>query len=336
MNVDLTQLDAFARVARARSFSRAARALDLAQPTISGRVAALEAELGERLFHRRGHTLELTDAGRALLPYAERMLALRVEGVAAVAQSRAGTRGRLTLGAAPGATRDLVPRMLGRLWRDQPHIQVVLSEAAQPETLTAWLIDGAVELAVMTRDLAHPRAEILWQTADRHVLVAAPQHPLARQGACRRADLAGQRFAVNPTSSGPLLERLMVGAGEVEMAVISSSNVFAVELACRGEALALAPRGVVRADLQAGRLTAIRLLDAELPAVEIALARWPTRPLSPAAGRLLAAIDGWSPRATDAGSRSAAPAGALRQASREPPSDRVNGVNRSATRSSRA
>ncbi len=88
--MDLAQLDAFARVARARSFSRAARALNLAQPTISGRVAALEAELGARIFHRRGHTLELTDAGRALLPYAERMLALRAEGLEAVIQSRAG------------------------------------------------------------------------------------------------------------------------------------------------------------------------------------------------------------------------------------------------------
>jgi DNA-binding transcriptional LysR family regulator len=295
--MDLPQLDAFAQVARARSFSRAARALDLAQPTVSGRIAALEAELGERLFHRRGHTLELTDAGRALLPYAERMLALRAEGIAAVAQSRAGTRGRLTLGAVLGATRDLVPRMLGRLWRAHPHIQVVLSEAAQPETLTAWLIDGAVELAVMTRALAHPRAEVLWRWSERHLLVAAPDHPLARRGACRHADLVGQRFGVTPTSSGPLLEQLLAGLGEAEIAAVAGSNVFAAELACRGEVLALAPTGVVAAELATGRLVAIRLLDAELPAVEIALLRWPARPLSPAAGRLLAAVDGWTPPA---------------------------------------
>jgi DNA-binding transcriptional LysR family regulator len=293
--MDLPQLDAFARVARARSFSRAARSLNLAQPTISGRVAALEVELGERLFRRRGHTLELTDAGRALLPYAERILALRAEGIAAVAQSRAGARGRLTLGAALGVTRDLVPRMLGRLWRQQPAIQVVLSEAAQPETLTGWLIDGAVELAVMTSETAHPRAEVLWRWAERYLLVAAPDHPLARQGTCQRVDLVGQRFGVNPTSSGPLLERLLAGLGEAEVAAIAGSNVFAAELACRGEVLALAPRGVVAADLATGRLAATRLLDAALPAVEIVLVRWPARPASPAAGHLLAALDGWAP-----------------------------------------
>ncbi|MCC6629042.1 MAG: LysR family transcriptional regulator [Chloroflexi bacterium] len=291
----MPQLDAFARVARARSFSRAARALDLAQPTISGRIAALEAALGERLFHRRGHTLELTDAGRALLPYAERLLTLRAEAIAAVAQSRAGTRGRLALGAVLGATRDLVPRLLGRLWAAQPHIQVVLSEAAQPETLTGWLIDGAVELAVMTRESAHPRAEVLWTWTEQHLLVGAAGHPLAQRGACRRADLVGQRFGVTPTSSGPLLERLLVGLGEADIVAIAGSNVFAAELACRGEVLALAPRGVVAADLATGRLREIRLLDAAVPPVDIVLVRWAARPLSPAAGHLLAATQGWQP-----------------------------------------
>ena len=297
--MDLAQLEAFVRVARARSFSRAAHALGLAQPTMSGRVAALEETVGERLFHRRGHTLELTDAGQALLPYAERMLALRVEGIEAVRQSQAGAVGRLTLGAVLGATRDLVPRMLGQLWRDHPDIRVALAEAAQPEALTGWLIDGTVELAVLTREQAHPRAEVLAVWPEQHLLVAAPSHPLARLGACHRRDLVGQRFGVTPTTSGPLLERLLGGLGEARIVAVSGSNVFAAELACRGEALAFAPRGVVAADLALGRLMAIRLLDAELPTVEIALVRWPSRPLSPAAGRMLAAVQHWQPPMDD-------------------------------------
>src|SRR5215469_4768047 len=74
--VTLDQLETFVQVARARSFSRAAILLDLAQPTLSGRIAALESELGAQLFERHGHTLALTEAGRTLLPYAERMQAL--------------------------------------------------------------------------------------------------------------------------------------------------------------------------------------------------------------------------------------------------------------------
>src|SRR5260370_39060785 len=94
MNLD--QLETFVQVARTRSFSRAAVLLDLAQPTLSGRIAALEAELGTRLFVRHGHTLELSEAGRTLLPYAQRMPALRLDGTSPV--QRAARRGLGRLG----------------------------------------------------------------------------------------------------------------------------------------------------------------------------------------------------------------------------------------------
>src|SRR5579862_905946 len=97
----LDQVETFVYVARAHSFSRAATLLGLAQPTLSGRIAALEQELGASLFHRRGHTLELSEAGRALLPYAQRMLGLRAEGFEAVQRLTLGGLGRLTLGANP-------------------------------------------------------------------------------------------------------------------------------------------------------------------------------------------------------------------------------------------
>src|SRR5258708_14796352 len=82
MNLD--QLETFVQVARTRSFSRAAVLLDLAQPTLSGRIAALEAELGTRLFGRRGHTLELREEGRTPLPHSGPMPALPPAGTTAV------------------------------------------------------------------------------------------------------------------------------------------------------------------------------------------------------------------------------------------------------------
>ncbi|HST87041.1 MAG TPA: LysR family transcriptional regulator, partial [Ktedonobacterales bacterium] len=97
----LDQIETFLQVARVRSFSRAAILLDLAQPTLSGRISALERELGTELFVRHGHTLELTEAGRALLPYAERLLALRAEGAREVQRVRRGGLGRLELGVNP-------------------------------------------------------------------------------------------------------------------------------------------------------------------------------------------------------------------------------------------
>src|SRR5260370_35430595 len=91
MNLD--QLETFVQVARTRSFSRAAVLLDPAQPTLRGRIAALEAELGTRLFVRHGPTLELSEAGRTLLPSPERMRALPPRATTAVQRAGPGGAG---------------------------------------------------------------------------------------------------------------------------------------------------------------------------------------------------------------------------------------------------
>src|SRR5258708_9201718 len=85
MNLD--QLETFVQVARTRSFSRAAVLLYLAQPTLSGRIAALEAELGTRRFVLHDHTLEPSEASRTRLPCAQRNRPLRLVCTTAVQAS---------------------------------------------------------------------------------------------------------------------------------------------------------------------------------------------------------------------------------------------------------
>jgi DNA-binding transcriptional LysR family regulator len=161
----LDQLETFVHVARARSFSRAAIVLDLAQPTLSGRIAALEAMLGAPLFHRRGHTLELTEAGRSLLPYAERMLALRTEGLHEVQRIQRGGLGRLTLGANPSASQYLVPRLLEAFHVEHPTVPIWVRTALSP-LLMESLLDGTIQLAACSRAQLHPNTEVLWSFSD--------------------------------------------------------------------------------------------------------------------------------------------------------------------------
>src|SRR5213079_2753032 len=77
--MDLRRLEVFAKVAELGSFSRAADALSLTQPTVSEHVRALEDELGVQLLDRLGRGAAPTHAGRLLLDYARRMLALQRE-----------------------------------------------------------------------------------------------------------------------------------------------------------------------------------------------------------------------------------------------------------------
>jgi DNA-binding transcriptional LysR family regulator len=285
--VTLDQLEAFVHVARARNFSRAGVALRLA-PTLSGRVAALETELEARLFRRHGHTVELTEEGRALLPYAERMLALRAQGTERVRSTRAGGLGRLALGANPSCSQYLAPRLVAAFWQQHPDVTVHVRTALTP-ALMEDLLDGTVQLAVGSRPQMHPRAEVLWTYADALLLLAAPSHPLASDGRCTRADLVGQRFL--STLAGPTQQALqyVLHDPEAQPALEATAGEVMKRLVCAGAGLTVLPRLAVWDELASGALVAIRVEDVSFPPYEIALARWPGRELSPA-GEAFAAM----------------------------------------------
>lgn len=285
----LDQLDAFVHVARARNFSRAGAALGLAQPTLSGRVAALEAELQTRLFARHGHTVELTEAGQALLSYAERMLALRAEGAETVRRARLGGLGRLTLGANPSCSQYLAPRLIAALWQEHAGVTVHVRTALTP-TLMEDLLDGAVQLVLGSLPQMHPRAQVLWRADDALLLLAAPAHPLAQRRDCTRADLVGQRFL--STLAGPTQQELqhLLSDPEREVALEGTAGEVVKRLAVAGAGLTVLPRVAVWDELAQGTLVAIQLRDVALPPYEIALAAWPGRALSPASQAFLATV----------------------------------------------
>jgi DNA-binding transcriptional LysR family regulator len=249
MSMTLDQLETFVAVSRARSFSRAATLLDLAQPTLSGRIATLERDLGAPLFLRRGHTLELTDAGRALLPYAERMLALRAEGRREAQRVIFGGLGRLTLGVNPTCGQYVAPRLVEAYARAHPLERVWVRVERSP-VLMESLLDGVVQLALCSLAQMDARADVLWRYSDPLLLVAGRDHPLGRAGECERAELT---------------------AGEVVR-----------QLLLRGQGVSVLPAIAIWDELKRGELVDVRIRDAELPTYDIVLAQWPGRELSPA------------------------------------------------------
>jgi len=285
----LDQLDTFVHVARARSFSRAAVLLDLAQPTLSGRIATLEGELGAQLFHRHGHTLELSEAGRALLPYAERILALRAEGKSEAQRIAAGGLGRLTLGANPTCSQYLVPRLIEEFLRAHPGVRINVRTALSP-ILMENLLDGVVALALCSRAQLHINAEVLWSYSDPLSLVAAPRHLLARNagkshdGGCLRADLAGH--TILSTQAGPTrlgLRHILPPGAEHAIAVEATAGEVMKQLLLRGVGVTVLPALAIADELARGELVRIPVRDADLPDYEVALVAWSGRALSPAA-----------------------------------------------------
>ena len=188
--MDLANLNAFIAIAEAGSFSEAAERLHLTQPAVSKRIAGLEQQLDVRLFDRLGREVNLTEAGRALLPRAYQILNVLDDTRRALTNLNGEVSGRLTLATSHHIGLHRLPPLLRAFTRSFPQvaldIQFLDSEVAYEE-----ILHGRAELAVITlapesREPVH--AVPVWD--DPLDFVAAPEHPLARNGAVTLADVA--------------------------------------------------------------------------------------------------------------------------------------------------
>ncbi len=140
-------LRAFVAVARLGAVARAAEALGRTQPSVSARLAALEAAWNTRLFRRVARGMVLTPEGTRLLPFAETILQ-DLEKLENEAGLPAGASSELRLGAGDALARRLLPRALARLLEDMPGIDVRLREGTGATLLDA-LRDGEIDLALI-------------------------------------------------------------------------------------------------------------------------------------------------------------------------------------------
>jgi DNA-binding transcriptional LysR family regulator len=157
MNVQ--QLEAFLEVASKRSFGRAARSLFITQPTLSARIKALEAELGQDLFVRPKGGVRLTERGTRFLPFAERALDLLREGSRAVTEATSASSGRLRLAATPSCSSYIVPPILKAFHERHPNVALELNSAHTADVLE-MVLSRTVQLG-FARALKHSRLEML-------------------------------------------------------------------------------------------------------------------------------------------------------------------------------
>src|SRR5918912_1977284 len=121
--VDLQSLKVFLAVAHERSFSRAAAKVHRTQPAVSQAVRRLEADLGEELFDRSSKSGTLTDAGRVLQNYGQRLVRPPEKTESAMRELRDLQRGRVLIGADEGAVHTLLP-LIARFRQRHPQIAI--------------------------------------------------------------------------------------------------------------------------------------------------------------------------------------------------------------------
>ena len=212
--MDLRRLEIFVKVAELGSFSRAAEALFLTQPTVSEHVRALEDELGLTLLDRLGRGAAPTRAGQLLLGYARRMLALGREARQAMDQFQGRMSGELMVGGSTIPGEYILPAFIGGFKGKYPDISISLVIAGTAAVLE-MLEGGRVEVAMVGARPAQRTFEARAIMGDELVVVVAPDHPWSGRGTITLAELREEPLLVRERGSGTreAFERAVAGVG---------------------------------------------------------------------------------------------------------------------------
>lgn len=188
--MDTQSIIAFLEVAESRSFSKAAEKLFLSQPAISKRIAALEEQLGKSLFDRVGRQVSLTDAGRALLPYARRVLHEIEDGKRALSHLSESVSGHLSIGTSHHIGLHRLPPVLRSFTQQYTDVDLDIHFMDSEDACEAVLA-GKLELGIVTfptQPLPLLRTKLVWP--DPLAVVCSPEHPLTQLKKPRLSDLA--------------------------------------------------------------------------------------------------------------------------------------------------
>jgi DNA-binding transcriptional LysR family regulator len=265
--VELAQLEAFIQVAHHRSFSRAAEALFLTQPSVTARIQSLEREIGERLFERTGRSVTLTDAGIAFMPHAQRALTAVQEGTDAIEAVRHGDVGSLRIGASSSIATYLLPGILKKFRQVRPRIHVYLS-TGQTEDIIEGMLSGETHIAI-TRLAQHPEVESIHLCNDDLTLVVAPGHPFSRKRGVTIAEAGREPFLFFERGSSyhSLTYSMFLRAGVVpESAMELDSMETTKHMVEAGLGVAILPVVSITRERESGTLVPVDLRDMEQPA----------------------------------------------------------------------
>lgn len=189
--MEIHQLRYFCAVAHNGTFTRAAQAERVAQPSLSQQILKLEAELGAKLFDRLSKSARLTPFGAAFLPKAERILRELSEAKTEILEMTGKDKGEVSIGAIPTVAPYLLPPVLTSFSRQHSGVVIHVIEDTTP-VLLERLHAGNVDLIIAALPLDGVELVSVKLLREPFFLVVPDSHPLARRKAIRLEEIAGE------------------------------------------------------------------------------------------------------------------------------------------------
>ncbi len=199
--MELRKVEAYCRVVELKSFTRAAEAMLLSQPTISEHVRSLENELGIKLLDRLGRQVEPTPAGRLFYRHGRTILATTKRAVEAMEQFSGRIAGRLLIGSSTIPGTYILPDLIGRFHQCYPAVRTTLLITGS-RTIAQKVLAGELELGVVGAKWNESGLEWKEIFADELVLAVQAGHPLAVQETVTLEDVVKEPFILREQESG--------------------------------------------------------------------------------------------------------------------------------------
>lgn len=204
MALNFHQLHIFYTVADRGSFSAAAQALHMTQPAVTMQVQSLEDYFGTKLLLRSTKRIELTDAGRALIPYAQKSIELIRDTDQAMATFTKQLKGKLQLGSSLTIGEYILPRLLGPFGQEYPHIAISM-KVTNTTQIIEEILSHQLNFGLIEAPVNHPDMHIEPVMKDELVLVAPKGHPLTGKASITIEEAMEYPFVLREQGSGTRL-----------------------------------------------------------------------------------------------------------------------------------
>jgi DNA-binding transcriptional LysR family regulator len=264
--MDVRDLQIFLSVAKHLNYTRAAKEVNLSQPSVSVRMRELERDLGSKLFEQLGKKISLTEAGQLLVPYATRIITAMSDARHAIDELQGLERGLLRIGASTTPGMYLIPRTLAHFKQRYPKIDVHLA-VKDTRQIEDGVIRNEFDFGFVGGHLAGDEVDVLPWMTDHLVLVVPSNHLLARKKSVKVEDLRKERFILREPGSATraaVVDHLQKADLEVET-VMEMENPESVKKAVQsGLGIAFISKFAVEAELKAKTLVAVGVRDLDI------------------------------------------------------------------------
>lgn len=260
--MEIRKLDAFCKVVELKSFTRAAQAMLLSQPTISEHIRSLENELDQKLVDRLGREVEPTPAGRLLYRYARKILRTQDEAVQAIEHYSGKLVGRIKIGCGTIPGTYILPGLIGRFRLEHPSIKATL-RITSSRIIADKVLSNEHELGVIGSKWNESGLSWTAIFSDELILAVPPDHPWALKKTVSLQDVILEPFIMREADSGTrkvfaqILEKNGLREKNLQEVAEIGSTAAVKEAVKEGMGVAILSRRAIQDDVNCGRLVAV-------------------------------------------------------------------------------